>query len=120
MIASVDRLFTAPVSRDPLGAQSQPSTSDIARATALLNQVTATQRKLEQVLTDMRLELGKDIRTLCVDLGVRLDSLADQTAALRAELGSYHATIADQHAWLSRQDGRLRRIEQHLGLSPPI
>jgi predicted trehalose synthase len=120
MIASVDRLFTAPVSRDPLGAQSQPSTPDIARATALLNQVTATQRKLEQVLTDMRLELGQDIRTVCIELGVRLDNLADQTAALSKELGSYHTEVADQCAWLGRLDARLRRVEQHLGLLPPM
>jgi tRNA U55 pseudouridine synthase TruB len=119
MIASVDRLFTAPVARDPLGVQSQQNTLDIARAVILLKELAATQHKLEQTLADMRVELKKDIRTLCVELGGRLDNLADQTAALRTQLGCYHATIADQHVWLERLDARLSRIEQHLGLPAP-
>jgi len=98
MIASVERLFTAPVQRDPLGVQRKaPETGgngpDLQQVLALLNDVLAMQRKIRLELTELNIELKKNIQTMCVELGDRLDSLAGQVASLRDELASCPAAV---------------------------
>lgn len=118
MIASVERLFTAPVQRDPLGVHRKAAEiggngSDLEQVLALLNDVLAMQRKIRLELIELRIQLKKDIQTMCVELGGRLDNLAGQVASLRDELASHHAAV------VGGLDVRLRRIEEHLDLPPP-
>jgi hypothetical protein len=87
MIASVDRLFTAPVQRDPLGVHRKGDGGtgpDLGQVFALLNDVLATQRKIQLELIELRLELKNIIRTL----DLRVDDLAAQLASLREVVSS--------------------------------
>jgi hypothetical protein len=76
MIASVDRLFTAPVQRDPLGVQrkerrvSGGNGADLGQVLALLNDVIAMQREAHLELTELRLELKEDIRAIVANRGL--------------------------------------------------
>lgn len=116
MIASVERLFTAPVQRDPLGvhrkaAEISANGRDLGQVLALLNDVLAMQCKIRLELIELRIQLKKDIQTMCVELGDRLDNLAGQVASLRD--APRHAAV------VGGVDARLRRIEEHLDLPPP-
>ena len=87
MIASVERLFTAPVQRDPLGVHAKGgggNGADLGQVLALLNDVLATQRKIQLELIELRLELKNIIRTL----DRRVDDLAAQLASLREVVSS--------------------------------
>jgi len=122
MIASVERLFTAPVQRDPLGVHRKATETsgnepDLRQVLALLNDVLAMQRKIRLELIDLNIELKKNIRTMCVELGDRLDSLADQVASLRDELATYHAAVVGDGMPVSGLDAPLR-IAEHLDLPP--
>jgi len=121
MIASVERLFTAPVQRDPLGVQRHAAGvdsggPDLSQVLALLRDVLAMQRKIRLDLTDLALELKKDIEALHAELGYRLDGLASQVACLREELAFYHAAVVGNGALISEPDARLQ-VEQHLDVS---
>lgn len=129
MIASVDRLFTAPLQRDPLGVYQKErsvrggSGADLGQVLALLNDVIKMQRETRLELTELRLELKEDIRRLNLrvdSLASRVDDLASQVASLRGEVASYHAAMVGHGVLISEHDARLRRVEQHLGLPPPI
>ena len=48
----------------------------------------------------------------------RMDRLAGDVAALRADVAAYHASVMGHGMLISELDERLRRVEQHLGLSP--
>lgn len=118
MIASVERLFTAPVQRDPLGVQRKAASADgtrpdLSQVVVLLSDVLAMQRKIRLDLTDLAAELKKDIEALNAELGYRLDGLAGQVASLREELASYHAAVAGNSELISEVNACLRG-EQHL------
>ncbi len=123
MIASVDRLFTAPVPCDPLGVQREAGGNssdepDLGQVLALLKDVLATQRKIRLELIDLGLELKKDIEVMRVELGHRLDGLAGQVASLREELASYHSAVVGRGVLISELNARLR-AEQHPDVMPP-
>ncbi len=118
MIASADRLFTAPVPRDPLGVQRKSAGAgsngpDLGQVLALLNDVLATQRKIRHELTELGLQLKMDLQTLRDELGQRLDDLARQAASLREELEFYHAAVVSHGVLISELD------EQHPDVAPP-
>jgi hypothetical protein len=122
MIASVERLFTAPVQRDPLGvhgkaARVDSNRPDLGQVLVLLNEVLAMQRKIRLDLTDLALDLKKDIQALHAELGYRLDGLAGQVASLREEVASYHSAMAGNGELISERDGCLRG-EQYPDVPP--
>jgi hypothetical protein len=113
MIASVDRLFTASVQRDPLGVQkerrvSEANGADLVQVVAMLNNVIAMQRETRLELAELRREL----HALRTEHGRRLDDLAAQVASLREEVASYHATVVGHGILISELDERVRRLEQ--------
>jgi hypothetical protein len=63
---------------------------------AVLNDVIAMQRETRLEMTELRLELKNDIRSL----SLRVDNLADQVASSREEVAPYHAA---GRAWRSDQ-----------------
>jgi len=122
MIASVERLFTAPVQRDPLGVQRNASglngsEPDLSQVVALLNDVLAMQRKIRLDLSDLSVELNRDIRALHAELGCRLNGLAGQVASLCEELASYHVAVARNGELISEVNASLRG-EQDLDVPP--
>ena len=122
MIASIDRLFTAPVPPDPLGVlrkergMSGGNGADLGQVLALLNDVIAMQREFRVELIELQLELKQEIRRL----DRRVDDLATQLASLREELASYHATVVGHGMLLSEHDARQLRVEQHPSPTSPI
>jgi hypothetical protein len=125
MIASVERLFTAPVQRDPLGVHSKAAEAsgnepDLRQVLASLNDVLAMQRKIRLELIELNIELKKNIRAMCVELGDRLDSLAGQVASLRDELASCHAAVVVDGMPISGLDAGPSRIEEHPDLPAPV
>jgi hypothetical protein len=123
MIASVERLFTAPMQRDPLGVQRNAASADgggpdLSQVVALLNDVLVTQRKIRLDLTDLAFELKENIQALHAQLGYRLDGLAAQVALLREELASYHAAVVGHGELINEVHARLQG-EQHLDVPPP-
>jgi cell division septum initiation protein DivIVA len=109
MIASVDRLFTAPVQRDPLGVHQKErrmsggNGADLGQVLALLNDLIAMQR-------EMRLDIRR--------LDTRVDDLTSQVASLREEVRSYQAAMVGHGVLISEHNARLYRVEQHLNLPP--
>ncbi|HSU07348.1 MAG TPA: hypothetical protein VLI93_17425 [Acetobacteraceae bacterium] len=107
MISSVERLFTVPVQRDPLGVQRRPadmnsgSGTDNGTVLAMLQDLMAMQR-------DIRLELA-ELRTEVRRQAARMDELA----------GRLNSPPQAAVPRISAMEARIRRIERHLDL-PPI
>lgn len=57
-----------------------------------------------------------DVREMRRDLARKADK--DDLARLREALVDYHSAVIGHGVLISELDDRLRRVEQHLGLSP--
>ena len=73
-----------------------------------------------QVLAMLRdvLSVQNDTRSEVRAQGRKLDDLANQVADLRQALTQYHASVLGHGILITELDTRLRRVEQHLNLSP--
>ncbi|HEY6433214.1 MAG TPA: hypothetical protein VIZ17_14630 [Acetobacteraceae bacterium] len=104
MIASVERLFAAPVAEDPLGTRRGPTkpTSDADPVVVMLREVIEAQQQTQVGLAEMQQEL----------IGLR-QSMASGPAELM-ELGARVTPLRSQR--LNEMEARIRRIEQCLDM----
>jgi len=67
------------------------------------------------------LGVDADLRTVAADVRAQRTKLGDldgKVDGLRQAVTAYHATVLGHGILISGLDDRLRRVEQHLGLSP--
>lgn len=67
------------------------------------------------------LGVAADLRTVATDVraqGTKLGDLDGKVDGLRQAVTAYHATVLGHGILISELEDRLRRVEQHLGLSP--
>ncbi len=83
---------------------------DIAAVYQLLTQVARTVNDHTRVLNDHTRQLA--------DLTRGVNDLHDGQATLRQTLTEYHSSVIGHGILISQLEDRVRRIEQHLNLSP--
>jgi chromosome segregation ATPase len=89
----------------------QSMRADTQEIKGVLNQHTQVLNRHTQVLNEHTLTLAEH--------GRRLNDLTGQVTSLREAVTSYHASVLGHGILISELDARVRRIEQHLDLSPP-
>jgi len=141
MIASVDRLFTAPVQHDPLGVRRKGGMSEsngvgLGQVLAMLTDIMLAQQELRRELRHevgaLRQEMGalrQEIGALRQEMGVLrhdldvmrhdVDVLRQDMAALRQEVATYHGSVVGHGVLITELDQRVSRIEQHLDQPAP-
>jgi chromosome segregation ATPase len=95
-------------------------------------------REMRAELGDVRTELGEvrsDIRQIRTDFATKSDlntlranvaadilsnrkELSEQIVGLRRAVMEYHTSVIGHGILISELEARLRRVEQHIGLSP--
>jgi hypothetical protein len=91
-------------------------------ALALLRKIDAKVDNLRDEITDVRSELRSEIHSLRADVASDMlnleNRLSDQIVGLRRSVMEYHSSAIGHGVLLSEFEERLRRLEEHVGLSP--
>jgi uncharacterized coiled-coil protein SlyX len=110
MIASVDRLFTAPVQRDPLGLQrtgngmSGGNGADLGQVLAMLGDLLVGQGALDRRMEQLERRMDQ--------LEYRLGQLESQVEELANQVAAYHGAVVAHGVLIRELEERLRRVEQ--------
>jgi hypothetical protein len=69
-------------------------------------------------IQSLRADVASDIATLDAKIDRTRKDLSDQIVGLRRAVVEYHTTVVGHGVLISEMEGRLRRVEQTLGLAP--
>ncbi len=89
---------------------------------ALLRKIDAKVDGLRDEIADVRSELRSEIHSLRADVASDMltfeKRLSDQISGLRRSVMEYHSSAIGHGVLLTEFEERLRRLEQHVGLTP--
>ncbi|MDK9721341.1 MAG: hypothetical protein OEL53_09180 [Rhodospirillales bacterium] len=86
---------------------------DIAATYQLLGSVAADMREMKADLREVKREMATK-----GELSQGIASVRSEVADLRQAVTQYHSAVLGHGILISELDGRLRKVERHLGLSP--
>jgi hypothetical protein len=78
---------------------------------------TVTKGELRSELNSLRADVASDLARLDAKIDRNRKDLTDQIVGLRRAVVEYHTTVVGHGVLISEMEGRLRRVEQTLGLS---
>ncbi len=65
-------------------------------------------------------DVASDLIDLRVDMNSMRKDLGDQIVGLRRAVIEYHTSVIGHGILISELEARLRKVEQHLSLDPPV
>ncbi len=74
--------------------------------------------ELTSELHSLRADVASDLATLDAKIDRTRKDLSDQIVGLRRAVVEYYTTVVGHGVLISDMEGRLRRVEQTLGLGP--
>jgi hypothetical protein len=74
--------------------------------------------ELKADIASLRADVASDLAILDSKIDRTRKELSDQIVGLRRADVDYHTTVVGHGVLISEMEGRLRRVEQTLGLSP--
>jgi hypothetical protein len=86
-----------------------------------MREVMATKNDIADVRSEiksLRADVASDMLNLEKRMGEQEKRLSDQISGLRRSVMEYHSSAIGHGVLLTEFEERLRRLEQHVGLSP--
>lgn len=80
--------------------------------------IAEVKAELTSELHSLRADVASDLATLDVKIDRTRKDLSDQIVGLRRAVVEYHTTVVGHGVLISEMEGRLRRVEQTLGIGP--
>jgi hypothetical protein len=91
---------------------------DMRAEISTIRETMATKDELRSVIHSLRADVSSDLALLDAKIDRTRKELSDQIVGLRRAVVEYHTSVVGHGVLIGEMEGRLRRVEQTLGLSP--
>jgi hypothetical protein len=92
---------------------------DMRQNMATKDDLNALRAELKSDMRSLRADVAADFVALEARVAKEQKETREQIVGLRRAVIEYHTTVIGHGILISDLEGRMRRVEQHLGLSPP-